>query len=146
MADERQFATQELISARYLANTDENIEPEVDEPARRVQPQRSGLEQTVRWLTPLVPVMLIAAAGGMYWLKRDSIAGRAGELKGRRSGIDLLLWASGSDKTFNEALSDRLEQARRDSAYQFDEMKPAFKTDLDDIYLQDFSPAWNEGS
>jgi hypothetical protein len=145
MSDERQFGTQELYSARYLASAEQNIEPEVEEPARRVQPQRSGLEQMVRWLTPLVPVMLIAAAGGLYWLNRASIADSAGELNRRRSVVDLLLWAGGSEETFQSALSDRLEQARRDSAFQFDD-KPAFETEFDDVDFENLSNAWNGGS
>jgi hypothetical protein len=145
MADERQFGTQELVSARYLADADENVEPEVDEPARRAQPQRSGLEQTVRRLTLLVPVMLIAAAGGLYWLNRASLADTAGDLNRRRSVVDLLLWAGGSEQTFNGALSDRLERARRDSAFQFDQ-KPAFETEFNDADFENLTNSWNFGS
>jgi hypothetical protein len=145
MADERQFGTQELFSARYLAEAEQNAEPEVEQPARRVQPQRSGMEQTVRWLTTLVPLLLITAAGGLYWLNRDSIASTAGELNSRRSVFDLLLWAGGSDETFNSALSDRLERARRDSAFQFDQ-KPAFETEFDDVDFENLTNSWNAGS
>jgi hypothetical protein len=145
MADERQFGTQELVSARYLADADENVEPEVDEPARRAQPSLSGLEQTVRRLTLLVPVMLIVAAGGLYWLNRASISSSAGELNKRRSVVDLLLWAGGSEQTFNGALSDRLESARRDSAFQFD-AKPAFETEFDDADFENLTNSWNFGS
>jgi hypothetical protein len=141
MADERRFATQELVSARYLANAEQEIEPEVEQPARPTR--RSGLEQTARWLTPLVPVLLIAAAGGLYWLNRASIESSAGELNQRRSVIDVLLWAGGSKQTFHSALSDRLERAQRDSAYQFDEMKPAFETKFDDVDWENFSQSWN---
>jgi hypothetical protein len=141
MADERRFGTQELVSARYLANVEQNIEPEAEQPTRPTR--RSGLEQTVRWLTPLVPVLLIAAAGGLYWLNRASIASTAGELNSRRSAIDLLLWAGGSKQTFHGALSDRLERAQRDAAYQFDEMKPAYDTEFEDVDWQNFSQSWN---
>jgi hypothetical protein len=143
MADDRRFGTQEPFSARYLAHAEPNIEGEVDEPARLVRPRRSGMEQAVRWLTTLVPIMLIAAAGGLYWLNRTSIESTAGELNQRRSAIDLLLWASGSQQTFHGALSDRLERAQRDSAFQFDEMKPAFKTEFEDVDWQNFSQSWN---
>jgi hypothetical protein len=145
MADERQFGTQELFSARYMADAEQNVEPEVEEPARRARPQRSGPEQMVRWLTLLVPVMLIAAAGGLYWLNRDSISSTAGELNRRRSVFDLLLWAGGSEETFQSALSDRLERARRDSAFQFDQ-KPAFETEFDDADFENLTNSWNFGS
>lgn len=145
MADERQYGTQELVSARYLDDAKENVEPEVDEPARRAPPQRSGLEQTVRRLTVLVPIMLITAAGGLYWLNRASLASTAGELNKRRSVVDLLLWAGGSEQTFNGALSDRLERARRDSAFQFDD-KPAFETEFDDADFENLTNSWNFGS
>jgi hypothetical protein len=145
MADERQFGTQELYSARYLAEADENVEPEVEQPVRRAQPQRSGMEQTVRWLTSLVPIMLIVAAGGLYWLNRDSISSTAGELNRRRSVFDLLLWAGGSDETFNSALSNRLEEARRNSAFDFDN-KPAFETEFDDVDFENLTNSWNSGS
>jgi hypothetical protein len=143
MADERQFATQELVSARYLADAEQDIQSEGEQPARRVRTRRSGMEQAVRWLTALVPIMLISAAGGLYWLNRASIESTAGELNQRRSVIDLLLWAGGSKQTFHGALSDRLERAQRDSAYQFDEMKPAFETEFDDVDWQNFSQSWN---
>src|SRR5262245_48323131 len=114
MADAREFGTQELVSARYLVETQEDIAPAVNEPSHRARASRSGLEQAIRCLTTLVPIILIAAAGGLYWLNRDAISSKAGELKGRRSVVDLVLWASGSKQTFNGALSDRLERARRD--------------------------------
>jgi hypothetical protein len=145
MSDERQFGTQELVSARYLDEAAQNIESEVEQPVRRVQRQRSGMEQTVRWLAALVPLLLITAAGGLYWLNRESIASTAGELNRRRSVFDLLLWAGGSDETFHSALSDRLEQARRDSAFQFDD-KPAFETEFDDADFENLTNSWNFGS
>ena len=145
MADERQLGTQELFSARYLADAEQNVEPEVEEPARRAQPQRSGLEQTVRSLTLVVPVLLITAAGGLYWLNRAPISSTAGELNKRRSVVDVLLWAGGSKQTFNSALSDRLERAKRDSAFQFDG-KPAFETEFDDADFENLTNSWNFGS
>jgi hypothetical protein len=143
MVDERQFRTQELTSAKYLVQAEESAEPEVEAPARRVQPRRSGLENAVRWLTPLVVIMLVAAAGGLYWQNRASIASTAGELKKRRCVVDLLLWASGSKKTFNQALSDKIKSAQRDSAFQFDQTKPAFKTEFDNVDFQNLSESWN---
>jgi hypothetical protein len=145
MADERQLGTQELFSARYLADAEQNVDPEVEEPARRTQPQRSGLEQTVRSLTLFVPLLLITAAGGLYWLNRESISSTAGDLNKRRSVVDLLLWAGGSKQTFNGALSDRLERARRDSAFQFDD-KPAFETEFKDVDFENLTNSWNFGS
>jgi hypothetical protein len=144
MADERSFGVQELASARYLVQTEECAEAEVDVPARRVQPQRSGLENAVRWLTPLVIVMLVVAGGGIYWQHRASIASTAGELKNRRSAIDLLLWASGSKKTFQQGLTDTLKRAQRDSAFPTDQ-KPAFKTEFDNVDFSNLSQSWNGG-
>jgi hypothetical protein len=144
MADEREFGTQELVSAKYLANIEATIDSEVDEADCPVQPRRSGLEQTVRWLTPLVVVMLVSAAGGTYWLNRASIASKAGDLKNRHCAVDLVLWAFGSKQTFNSALSEKLKQAQRDPAYQI-EMKPAFKTQFDGADFHNLSESWNGG-
>ena len=142
MADERQFGMQELASARYLVQTEECAEPEVEAPAGRVRPQRSGLENAVRWLTPLVIVMLVVAAGGMYWQNRASIASKAGDLKNRRCVVDLVLWAGGSKKTFNQVLGDRIKQAQRDSAFQFDS-KPAFKSQFENVDFSNVTNSWN---
>jgi hypothetical protein len=145
MADERQFGVQELASARYLVQSEECIERDVELPAGRVRPQRSGLENAVRWLTPLVLVMLVATAGGIYWQNRASISSTAGELKNRRSAVDLLLWASGSKKTFSQGVSDTLKRAQRDSAFPSDQMKPAFKTEFDNVDFSNLSQSWNGG-
>src|SRR5262245_54990917 len=67
MADAREYGTQELFSARYLVESEEDIAPAVGEPSQRVRASRSGLEQAIRCLTMLVPILLIAAAGGLYW-------------------------------------------------------------------------------
>ena len=142
MADERQFGMQELTSAKYLVQTEESAEPGVETPAGRVLPRRSGLENAVRWLTPLVILMLVAAGGGMYWQNRASIAAKAGDLKNRRCVVDLLLWAGGSKKTFNQALGDKLKQAQRDSAFQFDS-KPAFKSEFENVDFSNLSNSWN---
>jgi hypothetical protein len=146
MADERQFGTQELISAKYLAAAEAETEQEqeVEQPARRAKPRRSKLEQTVRWLTPLVLLMMTSAVGGLYWLNRASIASTAGDFNKRRSVVDLLFWASGSKETFNSTLSKRIEKAQRDSAFKFDE-KPAFKTEFDHVDFENLSQAWNGG-
>jgi hypothetical protein len=142
MADERQFGVQELASAKYLVQTEESAEPEVEAPAGRVRPRRSGLENTVRWLTPLVILMLVAAGGGMYWQNRASIASKAGDLKNRRCVVDLVLWAAGSKKTFNQALGDKLKQAQRDSDFRFD-AKPAFKSEFENVDFSNLSNSWN---
>jgi len=142
MGDERSFGVQELASARYLVQTEECAEPDARVPAGRVRPQRSGLENAVRWLTPLVIVMLVAAGGGIYWQNRASIASKAGDLKNRRCLFDLVLWAGGSKKTFNQALSDKLKQAQRDSAFQFD-AKPAFKSEFDNVDFSNVTNSWN---
>jgi hypothetical protein len=144
MADAREFGTQELVSAKYLANIDENIDSEVDAQDCQTQSRRSGLEQTVRWLTPLVVVMLVFAAGGIYWLNRAAIASKAGDLKNRHCAVDLVLWAFGSKQTFNSALSEKLKQAQRDPAYQI-EMKPPFKTEFDGADFHNLSESWNGG-
>jgi hypothetical protein len=144
MADERQFGVQELASARYLVQAEEIAEPEVEAPVGRVRPRRSGLENTMHWLTPLVIFMLVAAGGGIYWQNRASIASTAGELKNRRSAVDLLLWASGSKKTFQQGLSDTLKRAQRDSAFPIDQ-KPAFKTEFENVDFQNLSQSWNGG-
>jgi hypothetical protein len=143
MADERQFGLQELASAKYLVQTEEIAEPEIEAPARRVRPRQSGLENTIRWLTPLVIIMLVAAGGGLYWQNRASIASKAGDLKNRRCVVDLLLWAGGSKKTFNQILGDRLKRAQRDSAFPIDGTKPAFKSEFDHIDFQNLPQAWN---
>jgi len=88
-------------------------------------------------------LMLVGAAGGLYWQNRASIASTAGELKNRRSAVDLLLWAGGSKKTFNQVLRDRLDQAQRDSAYQFDHAKPAFKSEFENVDFSNLSNSWN---
>jgi hypothetical protein len=144
MADEREFGSQELVSAKYLAQVEETIEPEIEQPARRTQPNRTGLEQTIRWLSPLVLVMMVAAGGGLYWHNRASLASSATNFKKHSTcGVDWLLWAAGSKKTFNEGLSDSIKRAQRESAFQFDETKPAFKTEFDHVDFQNLSEAWN---
>jgi len=145
MGDERSFGVQELDSARYLAQAEESAEPEVELPVGRARArQRSGLENVMRWLTPLVIVMLVAAGGGIYWQNRAAIASKAGELKGRRSAVDLLLWAGGSKKTFKQGITDALKRAQRDSAFPIDQ-KPAFKTEFENVDFSNLSNSWNGG-
>lgn len=145
MGDERSFGVQELASARYLVDVEEGAEAEVDVPVGRVRPRRSGLENVMRWLTPLVIVMLVVAGGGIYWQNRAAIASKAGDLKNRRSAVDLVLWASGSKKTFGQGLQDTLKRAQRDSAFPTDQMKPAFKTEFDNVDFSNLSQSWNGG-
>jgi hypothetical protein len=143
MADERQFGTQELVSAKYFVQPDESDEPQVEESVRRAPPRRSGLENTVRLLTPLVIIMLVAAAGGVYWQNRSSIASKARDLKGRRCVVDWVFWACGSKTTFNKALSDRIERAQRDSAFQFDHAKSPFKSEFENVDFSNLTNSWN---
>jgi hypothetical protein len=147
MPDDRELFTQELDSARYLVNSEETIEPEVELPARRVKPRQSGAEQTMRLLSVVVFVFMLAAAGGLYWQNRESIASGAKNFKKHSTcGVDLLLWAGGSKKTFSEGLGDRLKQAQRDSAYQLDHMESPFKSDFDHLDFQSMSDAWKGGT
>ena len=53
----------------------------------------------------------------------------------------MLLFVSGSKETFSSALKKRLDEAQRDSAFQFD--KSNFKTEFDNIDFQNMSQAWN---
>ena len=145
MGDERSFGVQELASARYLVQAEESAEPEVEVPVGRARArQRSGLENLMRWLTPFVILMLVAAGGGIYWQNRAAIASKAGDLKGRRSAVDLLLWAGGSKKTFKQGITDALKRAQRDSAFPIDQ-KPAFKTEFENVDFSNLSNSWNGG-
>jgi hypothetical protein len=141
MADEREFRVQGLTSAACLEQSDEGIGPDVE--AVRVRPPEAGIESITRWFAAFVMIMLLSATGGLCWQHRTSIATSVGELKNRRSAVDLILWASGSKKTFNEALADRLKQAQRDSVFPSDQTKPAFKTEFDHVDFQNLSQAWN---
>ena len=143
MADERKFGTQELVSAKYLIGVEDTVRPGAELAIRRVRPKQSGIEQAMRFVTPVVIVMLVVAAGGLFWLKSALIAGSATQFgQHSSSGVDLLLWMSGSNKTFNQALSDRISRAQRDSAFQFDQ-KAAFKSEFDGVDLGNLSNAWN---
>jgi hypothetical protein len=147
MPDDHELFTQELDSARYFVNSEEAAEPEVEQSARRPKPRQSGLEQTTRLLSIFVFVVMLAAAGGLYWQNRAGIASQAKNLKKHSTcGFDLLLWASGSKKTFSEGLSDRLKQAQRDTAYQLEQMKPADKTEFQNVDFHDLSDTWNGGA
>jgi len=53
----------------------------------------------------------------------------------------VLLFVSGSKETFNSALKKRLDEAQRDSAFQFDQKK--FKSEFDGVDLGNLSEAWN---
>jgi len=145
MSDDCELFTEELDSARYLVNSEETVESEVEQPARRVKSRQSGAEQTLRLLTMCVFVFLLAAAGGLFWQNRESLASGAKNFKKHSTcGVDLLLWAGGSKKTFSEGLSDRLKQAQRDSAFQFD--KSPFKSEFDQIDFQSMSQKWNSAA
>src|SRR5689334_2212478 len=147
MPDDRELFTQELDSARYLVNSEEAAEPEVEQLARSAKPRQSGLESTVRLLSIFVVVFMLAAAGGLYWQNRAAIASGANNFKKHStSGFDLLLWASGSNKTFSQGLTDKLKQAQRDTAYQLDQITPAFKTEFENVDFQNLSNTWNGGA
>lgn len=147
MSDDHELFTQELDSARYLINSGEPADPEVEQPARRSKPRQSGLEHTTRLLSIFVFVFMLAAAGGLYWQNRAAIASGTKNFKKHSTcGFDLLLWASGSKKTFSEGLSDRLKQAQRDTAYELDQMKPAYKTEFQNVDFQNLSDKWNGGA
>jgi hypothetical protein len=146
MADERQFGTQDLVSAKYLVNAEEAVDTEDELPGRRAQPSRCRLEQVVRVLTLVVIIMLLTAAGGLVWLNRKSVAESAKQFRQHSSsGMDLLLWASGSKKTFSQALSERISRAQQDSAFQFDQ-KPAIKTHFDGVEFGNLTNAGNVSS
>src|SRR5262245_45276131 len=109
MAEDREFFAQELVSARYLVQSNEDTEPEIERPVGRQRPNRTGLEQAVRWMSAFVFIFVVAAAGGLYWQNRASIASSGRELRRHStSAFDLLLWASGSKKTFKDAITDKL--------------------------------------
>lgn len=117
MAEDRQLFTEELVSARYLTDAQANLEPEIECPARRAQPRRSGLEQAYRWISPLVAIMLIAAIGWWYWENQSSIKSGAGRFRQRTSNpVDFVMWLSGSEHTFEDVLIE----AQRQSETQFD--------------------------
>jgi hypothetical protein len=147
MPDNRELFMEDLESARYLANSEETVAPEFEQPAGRVKPRRSGAEQTIRLLSVFVFVFMLAAAGGLYWQNRESIASGAKNFKKHSTcGVDLLLWAGGSKKTFSEGLSDRIKKAQQDSDYQFDQIKSPFKTEFEHNDFQSMSNAWNGGA
>src|SRR5262245_40568721 len=146
MPDERQFCTQELASAKYLASVEENAEPEIEQPVRRARPKQSGLEQFVRWITPVVIISMIGAAGGLYWKNRESIESGAGRFRERTSSpVDFALWLGGSKKTFKEAFSEAITKAQKDSAYQFDAKKPLFDSNFEPINFDNiWGTSWNQ--
>jgi hypothetical protein len=146
MPDDRQFCTHELSSAKYLANVQEVTEPEIEQPARRARPKQSGLEQFVRWASPVVAISMIAAAGGLYWKNRESIESGAGRFRERTSSpVDFALWLGGSKKTFKEAFTDAITKAQKDSAYQFDAQKPLFKSEFEGVNFDNiWGQSWNQ--
>jgi len=120
MPDESTNYTQQLSSAKYYYEAHQAeagaAEPLQDQP--REQPSFEGM---FRWISPLVGVMLLVAVGAVTWKHRQSLADTAGVARERGSNpIDLLMWISGSDKTFKDVVTD----AQRQSAAQFENMKP----------------------
>ena len=145
MADDNQFGMQELASARYMVHADESIGSAVEATEACAAAPATGIENTFRWVTTLVILMLMGTVGGLCWQKRASIASSFGELKKRNSAVDVLLWAGGSKKTFKEGFSDMLNRSQRDSAFPIDQKKPAFKTEFDNVDFQNLSQSWNGG-
>src|SRR5262245_39074322 len=142
MADDRQTFTQELVSAKYLVESPEPVEPETLRPVRRAAPPSSGLEQAMRWISPLVLFMLLAAGIGLYFKKEDSIRAGVDRFSERTSNpIDLVLWFGGSKQTFREGFESTLQDAQRSAQADFERMQseqPKFKFDVGD-----FENAWN---
>jgi hypothetical protein len=113
MADDRQLSTQELVSAKYLVDSPESAEPEGVRPARRAQPPSSGLEQAMRWISPLVLFMLLAAGVGLYFKNGDSIRSTLGRFGERTSNpVDFALWLGGSKQTLREGFQNAIGEAR----------------------------------
>jgi hypothetical protein len=142
MADDRQHFTQELVSAKYLVEMPESVEPEMPQPVRRAQPPSSGLEQAMRWISPLVLFMLLAAGIGLYFKKEDSIRASVNRFGERTSNpIDLVLWFGGSKQTLREGFESTLQEAQRSAQADLERMQaeqPKFKFDS-----SDFENAWN---
>jgi hypothetical protein len=84
---------------------------------------RGSWEKSLRWVSPLVAVMLGAAVGLVVWKNKDTLAATSREARERaRNPIDLLMWVAGSDKT----IADMVKESQRQAAAEFDQMKPAY--------------------
>src|SRR5690349_8368985 len=74
--------------------------------------------------TRVISVVLICAAVGIVSLNVMTVSATeksASQKKDRRtSGVDWLLWASGSNKTFESILTDKLEESRRYTEREFE--------------------------
>jgi hypothetical protein len=111
------------LSTAKLFDESQRQEDGFAAPAFEVPRDNRSWEKSLRWVSPLVAVMLGAAVGLTVWKHKDSLAATSREARERaRNPIDLLMWFAGSDKT----VADVVKEAQRRSATQFEEMKPAY--------------------
>ena len=137
MSHDRQSVTQELVSAKYLVNGAECELPESAEPERAVRvrrepPHSSGLEQAMRWISPLVLVLLLTAGIGLYFQKQASINSGLGRFRERTYGpIDFALWLGGSDQTLHERFKNKLDEVQRQSDAEWADMRAKMEKPLE---------------
>jgi hypothetical protein len=115
MADNHQLFMQELVSAKYF--TEPLTSLEVATATRGVTAggvpfrcsgmvtRRSNAERTFSWLSKLVSVALLVAAGAWLWLNQATLSTGASHLRQRTSSpFDFIVWLCGSKHTFKESL------------------------------------------
>lgn len=108
----------ELKTAAYLEELQQQDSPS----AVRTSPSLLAvLTQTARvcsgLLAGVIVLMIVMNAMSVYGKEKDR----------RTCGVDWLLWASGSNKTFESVLKDKLEEARRDFDRQWADSQSAVK-------------------
>jgi hypothetical protein len=130
MSDNRQLVTLERISSKYSANAPRCTESPQStelECAERVRPEplpSSGLERAMRWISPLVLVMLLGAGIGLYFQKQQSIHSGLGRIRERTAGpVDFALWLGGSDETLHEKFKNKIDEVKRQADAERAEMK-----------------------
>ena len=138
MSDDRQLVTPELRSAKYSANaprcteSPHSMEPERTGPVRREPPPSSGLEQAMRWISPLVFVMLLGAGIGLYFQKQKSIHSGLGRIRERTAGpVDFALWLGGSDETLHEKFKNKIDEVQRQADAERAEMRAKMEKPLE---------------
>jgi hypothetical protein len=138
MSDGRSIHTQELISAKHLANspqsTDSCENDELDQTGQvcRAQPRSSGLEQAMRWISPLVFVMMLAAGIGLYFQKQKSIHSGLSQFRKRSSSpIEFALWLGGSEQTLEERFRNKLDEVQRQSDAEWEKMRANMEQPLE---------------
>lgn len=138
MSNDRKLVTQELTSEMHLANARQSTEsPEIVEsvhmgPVRREPRQISGLERAMRWISPLVLVMLLAAGIGLYFQKQESIHSGLGRVRERTAGpVDFALWLGGSDETLHEKFKNKIDEVQRQSDAEWAEMRAKMNKPLE---------------